>query len=77
MVFSTGEKTLERGGVDAGIAKLGRRAAGRCETFDRIPPLFRTFADAGKQGRLPSPCRPLQAVDAVGGVQHFFDHAAL
>ena len=77
VIFPTRKEALERSGVDSGLAKLPGGLGGRGESFDRCSRLFCALADGVKGRCLSGACESLQAVDAVGGVENFFDDLTL
>ena len=56
-----GEESLQRRGMDTGLAELARRPRSRGKTLDRVARAFCALADHVKGCRFPvpaSPCRP-------------------
>src|SRR5271155_2333292 len=57
---ATGEVALEGGCADSGLPELCRCSRRGGESLDRVTALFRSFADARKDGRLAGPCQSLK-----------------
>ena len=76
-VFAARQETLQGGGVDAGLAELGRSAGGRGETLDHVPAFLRPFANTLEYGCFAGSGPALQTVNAVCGIERFLDNTTL
>src|SRR6266700_2280231 len=71
--FPAGEKSLQRRGMDARLAKLASRPRSRSKTLYGEAGAFRALADHGESCRFTGTGQPLQAVDPVGRGENFLD----
>ena len=72
-----GEESLQRSGLDAGVAKLPRGAGGWGKALDLEPLRFRSAADNRKRRGLTRSGETLNALNAVWRTQHILNYAPL
>src|SRR5258705_9648754 len=72
-----GEESLQRSGIDAGIAKLPRGAGSWGKALDLKPLRFRSAANDRKRRGLARSGESLDALNTVWRTQHILNHVPL